>query len=99
MGLLTFLIHLCKSSLFLENFLWLLVFGTFASLAILFSLEAFNHWQDNPVLTSDKTTGKLHRVWMKKMTHIFYFIAFLIIMNMIIFIHTLNDDTLIIPKW
>ena len=50
-----------KSSLILENILWLLVFGTFASLAISFSMEAYNQWQDNPVLTSVKTTGKLHK--------------------------------------
>ena len=35
----------------------------------------------------------------KKMTHIFYFIAFLILMIMLISIHMLNDETLRIPKW
>ena len=33
------------------------------------------------------------------MTHIFYFITFLILMIMLISIHMLNDETLRIPKW
>ena len=33
------------------------------------------------------------------MTHLFYFIAFLIIILMNIFLHMLKDDTLTIPKW
>ena len=40
-----------------ENILWLLAFGISASFAIYSSLEAYNHWQTNPVLTSVKTTG------------------------------------------
>ena len=35
----------------------------------------------------------------KKMTHIFYFIAFLILMIMLISKQMLNNETLRIPKW
>ena len=35
----------------------------------------------------------------KKMTHLFFIIAFFMIMLMIIAIHMLNNDTLRIPKW
>ena len=43
--------------------------------------------------------GNITRVFVKKMTHLFFFIAFPINMLMIIGIPILNDDTLRIPKW
>ena len=44
--------------LILERLIWLLVFGTFAFLAIFWSVEVYFQWQDFPVLTSVKTTGR-----------------------------------------
>ena len=40
-----------------ERVLWLVIFTIFAFLAIFWSFQNFNQWQDNPVLTSIKTTG------------------------------------------
>ena len=48
--------------LILERLLWLVVFGTFAFLAMYWSTEAYNQWNESPVLTSVKTTGRIHLI-------------------------------------
>ena len=47
----------------LEKFLWLIIFALAAFFAISFSLEAYQQWQDDPVLTTLKTTGKFVHKW------------------------------------
>ena len=47
-----------ESSSLLEKFLWLIIFALATFFAISFSLEAYQQWQDDPVLTTLKTTGK-----------------------------------------
>ena len=46
-----------ESASILEKFLWLIIFSLATFLAISFSLEAYQQWQDDPVLTTLKTTG------------------------------------------
>ena len=41
----------------LDRLLWLFVCIIFAALAIALSLKAYIEWQEDPVLTSVKTTG------------------------------------------
>ena len=43
----------------LDRLLWLIAVIVFASLAIYWSLQAYFDWQDEPVITTVKTTGKL----------------------------------------
>ena len=43
--------------LIFEKVLWLVIFTIFSYLGISWSLENFNQWQNNPILTSIKTTG------------------------------------------
>ena len=42
----------------IEKFLWLIIFALATFFAISFSFEAYQQWQDDPVLTTLKTTGK-----------------------------------------
>lgn len=46
-----------SSALPLDRFLWLLVCIIFGTLAITLSTKAYIEWQDDPVLTTVKTTG------------------------------------------
>ena len=46
--------------LILERLLWLLAFGVLVILSVKWSLDAYNQWQESPVLTSVKTTGTQH---------------------------------------
>ena len=43
--------------LFIEKIAWLVICTGSVFLAIYWSLESFNDWKQNPVLTSVKTTG------------------------------------------
>ena len=43
--------------LIFEKVLWLVIFTIFSYLGISWSLENFHQWQNNPILTSIKTTG------------------------------------------
>ena len=47
-----------ESSSLIEKFIWLIIFALATFFAISFSLEAYQQWQDDPVLTTLKTTGK-----------------------------------------
>ena len=46
------------SKVVFDRLLWLLVCIVLFALAIYFSVTAYVQWQDNPVLTSVKTTGE-----------------------------------------
>ena len=46
-----------SSAFLLDRFLWLLVCIIFGLLAIALSTKAYIEWQEDPVLTSVKTTG------------------------------------------
>ena len=46
-----------KSSYVLDRLLWLLAVIVFATLAIYWSLQAYIDWQNEPVITTVKTTG------------------------------------------
>ena len=43
---------------FIERCLWTVAFGFFACLAIYWSAEMAVEWQDDPVITTVKSTGK-----------------------------------------
>ena len=43
--------------LLFEKIAWLMICIGFAFLAIYWSVESFNYWKQNPVLTSVETTG------------------------------------------
>ena len=47
-----------ENSSLIEKFLWLIIFALATFFAISFSLEGYRQWQDDPVLTTLKTTGK-----------------------------------------
>ena len=43
---------------------WGLVFGIFSSLAIFLIVRAYNDWQDNPVITSIQSTGRIGLIYL-----------------------------------
>ena len=47
-----------ESATLIEQFLWLIIFSLATFFAISFSFEAYQQWQDDPVITTLKTTGK-----------------------------------------
>ena len=47
-----------RAILALERLLWFIAVGAFAGLAIYWSYDAWKTWQESPVLTSVKSTGK-----------------------------------------
>ena len=53
---------------------WGLVFGIFSSLAIFLIVRAYNDWQDNPVITSIQSTGRIELIYLitgKKVCNLF----------------------------
>ena len=47
-----------KNLLGLERLMWFMVCVSFVSMAAIFSCQAYNNWQDDPIITSVKTTGE-----------------------------------------
>ena len=47
---------------FFERCIWAVFFGSFAFLAMFWSVYYLNQWQKNPVLTSIKSTGTTYLV-------------------------------------
>ena len=45
-----------------DRSLWLIAVGVFLGLAITWSVTTYNQWQDNPVITSLKTTGECDKL-------------------------------------
>ena len=45
------------TALIIERLVWLIICISLTFLAIYWSMEIFDHWKENPVLTSVKTTG------------------------------------------
>ena len=48
------------TALIIERLVWLIICISLTFLAIYWSMEIFDHWKENPVLTSVKTTGNCH---------------------------------------
>ena len=46
-----------KNLLGIEKLLWFMVCVSFITMAAIFSCQAYHKWQDDPIITSVKTTG------------------------------------------
>ena len=49
-----------STSYTLDRLLWLLAVFVFAAMAIYWSYQAYHEWQDEPVITTVKTTGNAY---------------------------------------
>ena len=56
--------YVCDPTLlFIERFLWFAACCFFLSLSVLWTVEAYNKWQNYPVITSVRTTGLYYTSW------------------------------------
>ena len=70
--------YACNVNIFIvERILWFVIFGLFFGLAVFWTVDAYNMWDQFPVITSVRTTGMLtHFLRSEKIVHTHWAFSF-----------------------